>query len=107
MTGSYRYGKTTLLTLAGGLRSDQYESLPLLDNELFDVSTQQLAQARRSYAYILRFYNLHGSLTAIQNVRMGLELQSNISTQEMLNRSRAMLEKVGLGNKLNYYLPSL
>jgi putative ABC transport system ATP-binding protein len=38
---------------------------------------------------------------------MGLELQWNISTQEMLNRSRAMLEKVGLGNKLNYYLASL
>jgi putative ABC transport system ATP-binding protein len=38
---------------------------------------------------------------------MGLELQSNISTQEMLNRSRAILEKLGLGNKLNYYLARL
>ncbi len=107
MTGSYRSGKITLLTLAGGLLSAQYESLILLDNELLNAKAQQLNQARRSNGYIFESHDLHRSLTAVQNVRIGLELQSKISTREILNRSEAMLEKVGLGNKRNYYQPNL
>jgi putative ABC transport system ATP-binding protein len=34
---------------------------------------------------------------------MALELQPNISPQEMKTRSAEMLELVGLGNRLNYY----
>ncbi|MEA5550779.1 DevA family ABC transporter ATP-binding protein [Anabaena cylindrica UHCC 0172] len=107
MTGPSGSGKTTLLTLAGGLRSAQSGSLRILGEELCKANPKQLTQARRNNGYIFQAHNLHGSLTALQNVRMGLELQPRISTQEMLNRSKAMLEEVGLGNRIDYYPDSL
>ncbi|MBD2253916.1 DevA family ABC transporter ATP-binding protein [Nostoc parmelioides] len=107
MTGPSGSGKTTLLTLVGGLRSAQSGNLRILGRELTGASSKQLTQARRNNGYIFQAHNLHGSLTALQNVRMGLELQPGISTQEMLTRSTEMLEEVGLGNRLNYYPDNL
>jgi putative ABC transport system ATP-binding protein len=107
MTGPSGSGKTTLLTLVGGLRSAQSGSLQVLGRELCGASAKQLTQARRSNGYIFQAHNLHGSLTAIQNVRMGLELQPKILPKEMLARSQAMLAAVGLENRLNYYPDSL
>ncbi|BAY40889.1 heterocyst specific ABC-transporter, ATP-binding subunit DevA homolog [Nostoc sp. NIES-2111] len=107
MTGPSGSGKTTLLTLVGGLRSAQSGSLQILGKELCGASSKQLTQARRNHGYIFQAHNLHGSLTALQNVRMGLELQPRISTQEMITRSQEILEEVGLGNRLNYYPDNL
>ncbi|GBE94735.1 DevA family ABC transporter ATP-binding protein [Nostoc cycadae] len=107
MTGPSGSGKTTLLTLVGGLRSAQSGSLQVLNKELCGANAKQLTQARRSNGYIFQAHNLHGSLTALQNVRMGLELQPKISPQEMLARSQAMLAAVGLEQRLNYYPDSL
>jgi putative ABC transport system ATP-binding protein len=103
MTGPSGSGKTTLLTLAGGLRSAQSGSLKILDQELSGASAAQLTQARRRHGYIFQAHNLHSSLTALQNVRMGLELHSDLSVEEMQGRSQVMLEQVGLGDRLHYY----
>ncbi|WP_066380515.1 DevA family ABC transporter ATP-binding protein [Anabaena sp. CA = ATCC 33047] len=107
MTGPSGSGKTTLLTLVGGLRSAQSGSLRVLGKELCGASSEQLTQARRNHGYIFQAHNLHGSLTALQNVRMGLEVQPNISPQEMLTRAAEMLTAVGLGNRLDYYPDNL
>ncbi|MDZ8260384.1 DevA family ABC transporter ATP-binding protein [Nostoc sp. ChiQUE01b] len=103
MTGPSGSGKTTLLTLSGGLRSAQSGSLQILGQELCGASTAQLTQVRRNNGYIFQAHNLHGSLTVLQNVRMGLEVHNNISPTEMKSRSAQMLEEVGLGERLNYY----
>jgi putative ABC transport system ATP-binding protein len=103
MTGPSGSGKTTLLTLAGGLRSAQSGSLKILGQELCGASAAQLTQARRRHGYIFQAHNLHSSLTAAQNVRMGLELHSELGVEEMLDRSQAMLEEVGLGDRIHYY----
>ncbi|MBD2415186.1 ABC transporter [Nostoc calcicola FACHB-389] len=103
MTGPSGSGKTTLLTLVGGLRSAQSGSLQILGQELCGANAGQLTQARCNNGYIFQAHNLHGSLTALQNVRMGLEVHKNISPSEMKTRSAEMLEEVGLGHRLNYY----
>ncbi len=103
MTGPSGSGKTTLLTLVGGLRSAQSGSLQVLGQELCGASSGALVQARRHNGYIFQAHNLHGSLTALQNVKMGLELHQHISPQEMRQRSAQMLEQVGLGHRVNYY----
>lgn len=103
MTGPSGSGKTTLLTLVGGLRSAQSGSLQVLGQELCGATAQQLTQARRHHGYIFQAHNLHSSLTALQNVRMGLELHLDISTVEMQHRSAEMLTAVGLGDRANYY----
>ncbi|MBD2680852.1 MULTISPECIES: DevA family ABC transporter ATP-binding protein [Nostoc] len=103
MTGPSGSGKTTLLTLVGGLRSTQSGSLRVLGGELCGASAQELVQVRRHNGYIFQAHNLHGSLTALQNVKMALELHKHIGLKNMLTRSAQMLEQVGLGNHLHYY----
>ena len=103
MTGPSGSGKTTLLTICGGLRSAQEGSVKVLGKELAGASAKKLTVARRKHGYIFQAHNLHGSLTAIQNVRIGLEVHPDISPQEMHKKSVEMLEIVGLGNRINYY----
>lgn len=103
MTGPSGSGKTTLLTLAGGLRSAQSGRLNILGRDLHGASAAQLTQARRHHGYIFQAHNLHNSLTALQNVRMGLELHADLNIEEMLERSQTILEEVGLGDHLHYY----
>jgi putative ABC transport system ATP-binding protein len=103
MTGPSGSGKTTLLTLVGGLRSAQLGGLKVLGRELCGANASQLTQARRSNGYIFQAHNLHGSLTALQNVMMALQMNPNISRKTMLERSTQMLDSVGLGHRLNYY----
>jgi putative ABC transport system ATP-binding protein len=103
MTGPSGSGKTTLLTLVGGLRSAQEGSLRVLGQELCGANAGQLTLARRNHGYIFQAHNLHGSLTALQNVRMGLELHKSITPEQMKKRSAEMLDLVGLGHRLNYY----
>ncbi len=103
MTGPSGSGKTTLLTLVGGLRSAQSGSLQILGKELCGATPEELTEARRHHGYIFQAHNLHGSLTALQNVRMGLELHTNYSNSEMNDRAAEMLATVGLGERINYY----
>ena len=103
MTGPSGSGKTTLLTLCGGLREVQSGSLKIFGKELYGASAQELTIERRHHGYIFQAHNLHNSLTAIQNVKMGLELHSEISLQEMNERSKKMLELVGLEARIDYY----
>lgn len=107
MTGPSGSGKTTLLTLVGGLRSAQSGSLQVLGQELCGATAQQLTQVRKHHGYIFQAHNLHGSLTALQNVKMGLELHSELSAAQMKARAIAMLEQVGLGDRINYYPDNL
>ena len=107
MTGPSGSGKTTLLTLVSGLRSTQSGSMKILGQELCGATTEQLVQARRNNGYIFQANNLHRSLTALQNVQMGLEVQGKFSRSEMGDRAAAMLRQVGLDDRLNYYPENL
>jgi len=103
MTGPSGSGKTTLLTLVSGLRSPQSGSCKILGKELCGASSSALVQARRNNGYIFQAHNLHNSLTASQNVQMGLEVHGKYSKAEMRSRSVAMLEEVGLADRVDYY----
>jgi putative ABC transport system ATP-binding protein len=107
MTGPSGCGKTTLLTLIGGLRSVQSGRLQFLDHDLFGASPEQLVQARRQVGYIFQSNNLHESLTAQQNVRMGLEVHPRFSPVEMNTRAAAILHDVGLSEHCHYYPENL
>jgi putative ABC transport system ATP-binding protein len=103
MTGPSGSGKTTLLTLVGGLRSAQSGSLQILGQELYGATPKALTKARRHHGYIFQAHNLHSSLTALQNVRMGLEMHDNYGAQEMNDRAQEILAEVGLADRLHYY----
>ena len=103
MTGPSGSGKTTLLTLVSGLRSPQSGSLKVLGKELCGASKNELVIARRNNGYIFQAHNLHKSLTARQNVQMGLEVHGKYSQKEMRQRAADMLQHVGLEDRVDYY----
>ena len=103
MTGPSGSGKTTLLTLIGGLRSAQTGSLNVVGHELCDANEQALVKARRNNGYIFQAHNLHGSLTALENVQMGLEVQGTFTKDERHRRATEMLTQVGLEDRIDYY----
>lgn len=107
MTGPSGSGKTTLLTLIGALRSPHEGSVRILGKELCGASSQELVEARKSNGYIFQAHNLHRSLTAIQNVAMGLEVHGNLDKTTIHEKSMAMLEEVGLAERMSYYPQSL
>src|SRR5687768_15429060 len=101
MTGPSGSGKTTLLTLMGTLRTVQEGSLRVFDRELFGASPEQLVKARRDVGFIFQAHNLFGSLTALQNVRMAMEL-FDFTEAEMQQRATELLSRLGLGQRLHY-----
>lgn len=103
MTGPSGSGKTTLLTLISGLRSVQSGSLRVLEQELFGATKREQVLARRHNGYIFQAHNLHKSLSALQNVQMGLEVHRKYTRSEMAAQATDMLELVGLGDRINYY----
>ena len=107
MTGPSGSGKTTLLTLIGGLRAAHEGSLQILGQELCDATEKILVNNRRHNGYIFQAHNLHHSLTALENVQMGLEITGKIAKGDRHQRAAQMLEQVGLADHLDYYPANL
>ncbi len=107
MNGPSGSGKTTLLTLLGGLRSVQSGSLKILGQELYGSSSEGRVQVRRHMGYIFQAHNLHHSLTALQNVMMGLEMHAAYCRREREQRASEILTQVGLVERLHYYPDNL
>lgn len=103
MTGPSGSGKTTLLSLIGGLRSVQEGSLKVLNRELCGASQEQTIAVRRHLGYIFQAHNLLPFMTARQNVQMSIELHEQIDPREACTKSEAMLEVVGLKERMDYY----
>lgn len=91
-------GKTTILTLVGGLRAAQEGSLNVLGQELCNARRETLVRSRRHNGYIFQAHNLHSSLTAMENVQMGLEVHGTMTRPEMQQQAAYMLDRVGLAD---------
>jgi putative ABC transport system ATP-binding protein len=107
LTGPSGSGKTTLLSLMGGLRSPQSGSLRILGTELVGASKTIAVESRRSCGYIFQAHNLHSSLTAQENVMMGLEVHGTYSRTERRDRAVEILQLVGLEERISYYPENL
>jgi len=108
MTGQSGSGKTTLLTLIGTLRRVQSGQLHVLGQPLHQSSDDELVRLRKSLGFVFQAHNLFSSLTAMENVRMALELHSTDATRASLNdRCREILDAVGLGDRTQYRPKSL
>jgi putative ABC transport system ATP-binding protein len=105
LMGASGSGKTTLLTLMGCLRKVQDGSIALLGRELNGASESDLVLYRRQLGFIFQAHNLHESLTAMQNVRLGLEVHGDGAMANWEAASAHILGLLGLGDRLDY-LPS-
>lgn len=95
-------GKTTVLTLMGCLREVQGGSVRLLGQELRGAGTAVQGALRRRLGFIFQAHNLHGSLTARQNVLMGLQVHGRGDPASYDRAADHMLGLVGLGDRRDY-----
>jgi putative ABC transport system ATP-binding protein len=96
-------GKTTLLNLMGAIDRADRGSIRLDGEEIVGLSRNRLTEIRRrKIGYIFQFYNLLPTLTARENVEMGLEL---LGLERDLIRSRAAdtLDRVGMKGMADKY----
>ena len=103
VTGPSGSGKTTMLTLVGALRSAQEGSVRVLGQELCGAKPRVLEKVRKQIGFIFQQHNLLGALTAIQNVELGARVTGKISRSQLRKRSKAMLEAVGLGDRMFHH----
>ncbi|MEQ8655727.1 MAG: ATP-binding cassette domain-containing protein [Hyphomicrobiales bacterium] len=95
-------GKTTVLTLMGCLRDVQDGSVNLLGEELNGASEQSQVLLRRKLGFIFQAHNLHDSLTARQNVLMGLQVHGKGDDGAQERAADHMLDLVGLSDRRTY-----
>jgi putative ABC transport system ATP-binding protein len=107
VTGPSGSGKTTLLTLVGALRSAQEGSVQVLGEELRGARPATLEKVRRQIGFIFQQHNLLGALSAIQNVELGLRVSGRYRGAAVRRTAVAMLEAVGLGERLDYKAEAL
>jgi len=95
-------GKTTVLTLMGCLRDVRHGSVELLGTELNGADDDKQIALRRRLGFIFQAHNLHESLTAAQNVMMGLQVHGK--GDPVLQRQAAdhVLGLVGLADRVDY-----
>ncbi len=93
-------GKTTLLNIVGGL--DRYTDGDIVIN---GTSTKEFKDKEwdtyrnHSVGFVFQSYNLIPHQTVLENVELALTL-SGVSKEERKQRATAVLERVGLGDKL-------
>jgi len=96
-------GKSTLLHLAGGLDVPS-DGEVLIDGQgthgLDDTSLTLLR--RRSVGFVFQFFNLIPSLTIVQNTSLPALLNGG-STDSARLRALALLQRVGLEDRLEHY----
>jgi putative ABC transport system ATP-binding protein len=101
MTGPSGSGKTTLLTLIGALRSVQSGRIEILGHNLSSLQGNDLVAVRRNIGFIFQMHNLFDSLSAFENVKMAMQL-SGCSPSEMRRRGIEILERLGLGRRIDH-----
>lgn len=95
-------GKTTLLTLMGCLRAVGSGSVMLLDHELCGADEALRVDLRRRLGFVFQAHNLHDSLTARQNVMMGLQVHGRGDPARHARAADHLLGLLGLGERLHY-----
>ncbi|MEO2063098.1 MAG: ABC transporter ATP-binding protein [Christiangramia sp.] len=94
-------GKTTLLGLCAGLDEASSGKVELCGEELTQLTEDERARLRnRKTGFVFQDFQLLPTLTAIENVAIPLELQAEKAAFE---RSKMLLEKVGLGDRIHHY----
>jgi len=100
ITGSSGSGKSTLLGLMAGLDVPTSGRIELLGHDLFALDEEQRAALRAAHVgFVFQSFQLLPNLTALENVMLPLEL-AGLPAREP---ARAMLERVGLDQRLHHY----
>jgi polar amino acid transport system ATP-binding protein len=71
--------------------------------KLHELHEKEVARKRAEIGMVFQHFNLFPHMTALENVTLAPIRVSNVSRDEAVARGREMLERVGLGDKLDTY----
>jgi lipoprotein-releasing system ATP-binding protein len=106
--GSSGSGKSTLLHLIGGLDRPDEGSVKFDDRDIFKLRGGSIDRYRnRHVGFVFQSYHLLPELTALENVLTGAMIRSSIlgwpgRRGEARRRAVALLERVGLGERMRH-----
>jgi putative ABC transport system ATP-binding protein len=94
-------GKTTFLNMVGGLDSPTKGEIIVNNTNIGELKSSSLIDFRMwNIGFVFQAYNLIPVLTAIENVEFVMQLQGR-PKKERRARAKALLESVGLGDRIN------
>jgi ABC-type lipoprotein export system ATPase subunit len=104
LMGSSGSGKTTLMNILGCLDRPTSGRYFLDGQEISRLSSDERALVRnRKIGFVFQNFNLLSRTTALQNVLMPLTYSAEpISEAEAQERARKLLERVGLGHRMDH-----
>jgi len=94
-------GKTTLLMAVAGLERVSGGRIEVAGQDLSRMNEDALARFRRDHVGIVfQSFHLIATMTALENVAVPLEFKG---ASDAAHRARSVLERVGLGHRLDHY----
>jgi len=95
-------GKTTLLGLLAGLDEPTRGRVYLDGEDIFALTEDGRAEFRvQQVGFVFQTFYLFPTLTALENVLVPLELRG--TAKGLRNEATALLERVGLGDRLDHF----
>lgn len=95
-------GKTTLLQLLGGLDTPTSGTVRILGQDIASMDNAERGRIRNRYlGFVYQFHHLLPEFTALENVAMPLLVRRE-SLDVVRVRAREILERVGLGARLDH-----
>jgi putative ABC transport system ATP-binding protein len=96
-------GKTTLVSIMGAILRPTSGSVKIQGKEIADLSEKQLPRIRLDHiGFVFQGFNLFPTLSASENVELALDLKG-IRGSKASRKAAALLEQVGLGDKLRSF----
>ena len=101
VVGQSGVGKSTMLHVLGGLEAPTAGTVSFEGQDLLALDAAAIAEFRnRKLGFVFQFHYLLADFTALENVMMPA-LIARTSDSEARSRAQAVLEMVGLADKLN------
>jgi putative ABC transport system ATP-binding protein len=101
IVGASGSGKTTLLGILAGLDEASAGRVMLVDEEISSLDEEARAKVRGQHVgFVFQSFQLLGSLTALENVMLPVELRGDTLAQ---SQAAQLLAKVGLADRVEHY----
>lgn len=102
LRGASGAGKSTLLHLLGGLDTPNKGQITVAGRNIASLSSTELARFRNQrIGYIFQAYYLLPEFDALENVCIPARM-ARTNLREVETRARQLLDRVGLGNRLDH-----